>query len=550
MTAAGWAESFVQALHRPRSPPMPRTPYVVALLVVACVGEVAFVGWTPVKALLTTRVSLVPASGAEDRHVTLGVGDSLPVEACIRDGREGGEPRWVDDCARVHPMIFRFVADAPQVARVGERGTIRAVAPGHFKVAVHSMGRTASLEGDVVERISLALSARDTTLRVGDELLVGWNVRREDGGQAPLAELEFASGTLESDVVAPMQTLDWSVSGGARLLARRAGHACYRLTGLNQTTWLSVVVVDSRGMSRDVDGRPVAPDRVESCGQGVSPLGPSGPGERRAPLPPAAVDDARIRPAAIRFFAVETCLDSLGRRLGALPRPGEEGGVVGRCLDAGDGAPGGEGWLAGNFRPRYPEFDLDLERAGDAGNAAAGAGRSVHFADGELTTWESVARGEGERVMGPVTRLQGDETQTVGAVLACAALHRARTGGDAPSLDALLDFARTIWVARAPGEPDVTGCDPRFFPRRAAGGVPGASGWIHESRRFVLRYAVQDGGVRVSLRPLRYGETGVVSLLHDPASGMHRTLENRDATAADPALVPGATPAERWRLRE
>src|SRR4051812_20814415 len=149
---------------------MPRAPYIVALVAAACAGEVAFVGWTPVKALMTTRVSLVPASGAEDRHVTLGVGDSVPVEACIRDGREGDEPRFVDDCARRHPMIFSFATDAPKVVRVGQRGTIRAVAPGHFKVAVRSMGRMASLEGDVVERIALTLSARDTTLRVGDEL--------------------------------------------------------------------------------------------------------------------------------------------------------------------------------------------------------------------------------------------------------------------------------------------------------------------------------------------------------------------------------------------
>jgi len=173
---------------------MPRAPYIVALVAAACAGEVAFVGWTPVKALMTTRVSLVPAGGGA-AHVTLGVGDSLPVEACIRDGREGDEPRFVDDCARRHPMIFSFATDAPQVARVGERGTIRAVAPGHFKVAVRSMGRMATLEGDVVERIALALSARDTTLRIGDELLVGWSVVREDGGEAPLSDLEFASGT-------------------------------------------------------------------------------------------------------------------------------------------------------------------------------------------------------------------------------------------------------------------------------------------------------------------------------------------------------------------
>lgn len=526
---------------------MPRTPYVVALLVAACAGEVAFVGWTPVKALMTTRVSLAPATGDEERQVTLGVGDSLPVEACIGDGREGGGGRrFVDDCASRHPMIFSFATDAPRVVRVGERGTIRALEPGHFKVVARSMGRTATLEGDVVERIALTLSARDTTLRVGDELLVGWKVVREDGGEAPLSELEFASGTLESDVVAPMQTLDWASSGGARLLARRPGHACYRLTGLNQTTWLSAVVVDARGATRDVDGRTVSPDRVESCGQGASPLGPPGPGERRAPLPRAAVDDPRIQPAAHRFFAVEICLDSLGRRLGRLPRPGEEGGVVGRCLDAGDDVPGGEGWLAGNFRPRFPEFDVDLERAGNGG---ADGGRSLRFAGGELTLRESVERG-GQRVSGPLLRLQGDETQTVGAVLACAALGRARTGSAAPTLDALLAFAKTEWVARAPGEQDATGCDARFFPRRAIGPPLDGGGWVHESRRFVVRYSADGDGVRITLRPLRYGETGVVSLLYDPETGMHATLENRAATPFDAALVPGATASDRWRPRD
>jgi hypothetical protein len=155
----------------------------------------------------------------------------------------------------------------------------------------------------------------------------------------------------------------------------------------------------------------------------------------------------------------------------------------------------------------------------------------------------------GERVTGPVVRLQGDETQTVGAVLACSALYRSRTGQAAPSLDALLAFARTFWVSRAPGEQDATGCDPRFFPRRVLGAAAGG-GWVHESRRFVVQYSPEADGVRVALRPLRYGQTGVVSLLYDEASGMHRTLENRDASPADPALVPGATPADHWRLRD
>ena len=156
------------------------------------------------------------------------------------------------------------------------------------------------------------------------------------------------------------------------------------------------------------------------------------------------------------------------------------------------------------------------------------------------------------RVTGPVVRLQGDETQTVGAVLACATLHRARTGDVPPTLDSLLAFAKTVWLARAPADDGPDGCSSRWFPRRAIGSATAqGGGWIHESRRFVVRYARTDDGVRITLRPLRYGETGVVSLLQDDvaAGGMRLTLENREPSLADPVLVPGATAAERWRLR-
>lgn len=520
---------------------MPRPRYVLALLCAAYVAQCTFVGYTPTKALLTTRVSLTTWTTGRD-PVTLGVGDSVAVEACIRDGQDGSMYFFVSDCARFHPLLFDFDTDAPRVVRLGRQGTIHALAPGHFKVRVRSMGKSSTLEGDVVERVSLALSVRDTTLRVGQEIVVGWSASRPDGSPAPLAELEFGSSTLETDHVAPMQTLPWGFPGAARITARHPGHGCYRLTGVNQTRWLSVVVVDEQGQTRDIDHHPTSPDRLESCGRSSPPLAP---GERLAPPPTAAIDVPRIRAAASHFFVIEACLDTLGRRLGRLPKPGEEQGVVGRCLDAPTEAASTDGWRADDFRPSYPNFELNLEQSnGDRDGDYARVG----YSDQDLVYVESARRGE-KRIYGPTIHLQGDESQTVGAVAACAALHRERTGQLPPTLDSLLAFARAVWLAAPPSERPGS-CYEKHFPRRAAGSPRDASEVIDESRRFVVRYAASGEGIAVTLRPLRYAETGVISLAYDEAHGMHRTLENRAATPGDQELVRGSTPWERWSLAE
>jgi hypothetical protein len=378
---------------------------------------------------------------------------------------------------------------------------------------------------------------------VGQEILVGWSVTRPDGSPPPLAELEFSGATLETDHAAPMQRLPWAYPGAARITARHPGHGCYRLTGVNQTRWLSVVVVDERGLSRDIDHHPPTPDRLDSCGKSSPPLSP---GERPAPLPTAAIDVPRIRAAASHFFVIEACLDTLGRRLGRLPQPGEEQGIVGHCLDAPTEAASTDGWRAADFRPSWPYFELSLEQSDGERD---GDYARVGYSDQDLVYVESAHRGA-KRIYGPTIHLQGDETQTVGDVVACAALHRERTGQLPPTLDSLLAFARAAWLAAPPGEPPAGGCTQRYFPRRALGSPRNANEVVDESRRFVVRYAPSADGIGVTLRPLRYAQTGVISLHYDETYGMHRTLEDRDATVDDPALVPGATPADRWRLRD
>src|SRR3954464_12754783 len=97
-----------------------RVRNVLALLAVAYVAECTFVGYTPAKALMTTRVSFSPLWHVGSGAPTLSVGDTLPLETCIYDGQD--MYFWVADCARRHPLLFRFENSTPNVVSVGRTG--------------------------------------------------------------------------------------------------------------------------------------------------------------------------------------------------------------------------------------------------------------------------------------------------------------------------------------------------------------------------------------------------------------------------------------------
>jgi hypothetical protein len=524
----------------PSPAPRPhRIRNVLALLAVAYVAECTFVGYTPVKALMTTRVSLSPAWHQGSGDPTLSVGDTLPLETCIYDGQD--MYLWVADCARRHPLLFRFENATPDIVSVGPTGTLTALRPGHFVVSAHSMGREQSLAGDVVPRFSLALSVRDTTLHVGDELLVGWTERSLDGGDPPPAAPTLRGGGVPTSMV----DARWAYPGAARCRADAPGHDCYTRSSFGRSEQLSVVVVDSEGLSRDLDGHPVSPERVRGCPSRGEPV--ERPSVARAEAPRPGVEDPHVSPAAVRFFAIEACIDSIGARLGRIPRPVEEGGVVGRCLDAPRADLDSTGWRATDFQTSsYPSYEFELHRVPSGSRRSM---RAIYFNQNVATFKQGEELG-GRWVYGPWLVIQGDEPLAVGAIVDCAALHRTRTGTLPPTLDSLTRFAAAHWrvVGR---EDDPTGCSVRNYPRRMAGArVADPDVIVDESGRFVVRYVAADGPV-VTLRPQRYGETGVVSLRYDPRTGMHRTLADRDATLADPEVVrsDGRT-WQAWRFRE
>jgi hypothetical protein len=61
---------------------------------------------------------------------------------------------------------------------------------------------------------------------------------------------------------------------------------------------------------------------------------------------------------------------------------------------------------------------------------------------------------------------------------------------------------------------------------------------VHESEAFVLRYAPQARSVTLITRPVRWGETGVVSYRSEEFGARFRTLENRDPRPGDEYIYP------------
>jgi hypothetical protein len=163
---------------------------------------------------------------------------------------------------------------------------------------------------------------------------------------------------------------------------------------------------------------------------------------------------------------------------------------------------------------------------------AGGAARVVTASPGDLTVSVNDQRElDGRRLYGQVVKLHGEELTAIRSAAACAQVHERETGRVAPSFDSLRAFALSKWAEKRKSTPE--GCDygelAAFTPVSSAEkNVMG-----HESGRFTMRYLPRGAHAAIEVRPVRYGETGVVSYRYEAPALLLRTLEDRAPNARD-----------------
>jgi hypothetical protein len=315
---------------------------------------------------------------------------------------------------------------------------------------------------------------------------------------------------------------------GMRLLARGPGLTCLGLNGYNKITWLRVVVVDSAGMAR-YDGKPVDP-KLLNCRLPAVDRGVAQPTERTA-LPASALADSDIAAGARKAFAFELCVAREQVK-------GDTGGMyevrpaLDRCADS--VAAVAPGWTLGRRSGQggatySATFEHVLSPEG-------GETRDLEISSSEGTVYTREFRKGPPFVYGMRARIQGDEYTALRVAASCAKLYHSRAGKPAPSIDTLIAFARSVWLESTPGDRPSHACKAdglRFRPRLSG---EASDSRVHESGVFTLRYSPRAGMLVV--RPLRWGETGVVSYRSDPTRGMMRTFENREPAPGDEYLHP------------
>lgn len=494
-------------------------PLAVFLLLGLIVYRVsASYGYTINNLLRTTRIGLELYHGNRERFV-LTAGDSVPIDACISDGVD--MYLLVHDCSRWHPRLFHWDISGDGVVRLENR-KLYGVKPGRFTVRVRALGHSDSLTGEILEPVSLTLSTYDTTLHVGDEIVVGAAVRSPAGAMPRIESVGFYE-PYPNTSITWQEPLEWSYPNGMRLLARGPGVTCLGLTGYNKITWLRVAVVDIRGMAR-YDGKPVDPKRL-ICGEPAIDHGVPQPTERAGP-PVSALADSDIAAGARKAFAFERCMAGE-----------QEKGDTGRAYRS---APALR-LCADSVAPLAPEWSLT--RRSEEGLSAYTASfihfvstdsserRQLHLNSSQGSLEMSESRSGPKLIYGMRARLQGDEYLALLAARDCARLYRTRNGKTAPSIDQLIDFARAVWLETTPGKRPAHHCRAeslRFRPRIAG---ESRDSRVHESGRFGLRYSPESGTVVV--RPVRWGDTGVISYWADEAGHLFRTFENRDPGPGD-----------------
>jgi hypothetical protein len=480
-------------------------------------------GYTINNLLRTTRIGLELYHGNRERFV-LTAGDSVPIDACISDGVE--MYLLVHDCSRWHPRLFHWDVSDDRVVRLENR-KLYGITPGRFTVRVRAMGHSDSLSGEILEPVSLTLSTYDTTLHVGDEIVVGAAVRSPTGGTPRIESVGFYE-PYPNTTITWQEPLEWAYPNGMRLLARGPGVTCLGLTGYNKITWLRVAVVDNHGMAR-YDGKAVDPKRLV-CGEPAIDHAVPQPTERAGP-PVSALADSDIAAGARKAFAFERCM-TREQEKGDTGRANRSGPALRLCADS-----------VARLAPEW-----SLTRRSEEGISAYSAWfthilstdsserRQLHLSSSQGSLEMTEFRSGPKPIYGMRARLQGDEYLALLAARDCIQLYRTRHGKAAPSIDQLIDFARAVWLETMPASRPVHHCRAeslRFKPRGAA---ESRDSRVHESGTFGLRYSAESGTVVV--RPVRYGETGVVSYAADESGHLFRTLENRDPRPGDAYMHP------------
>jgi hypothetical protein len=486
-------------------------------------------GYSALNLLFTTRVEL---NTVDRERLLLTVGDSVTFDACILDGEPGSMSFFVHDCASQHPRLFRWTIEGDGRVRRGPQ-RLYGEKPGQFTIHVWALGRTDSLAGEVLPPVSLTLSTYDTTLRVGEELVVGSRVVAP-GRQRPQIEGVNFYDPGDNWTSVHQEPMHWAYPLATRLIARGLGVACLGLAGYNKLSWLKVAVVDSDGLTRR-DGKAVDPKAV-SCRNPAMDGGQEQP-TQRAPAPTPALADPDIAAGARKAFAYQLCLAR--RRLRANVASGYRVEAdLGLCTDS--------------VARIAPDWQL-TRREGDGGadytatfthllSPATRERRELSLSSERGTLDLQESREDPDFIYGMRARLQGDEAETLQVAWECAKLYRRTNGRAAPSIDHLVDsLLRSLSAAKLrlpPGDRDWEDCTPQDlrFRRRAAGERSDTR--VHESGRFVLRYSVGPSGVTMAVRPVRWGETGIISYRREELTGMFRTFENREPVATDEYFHP------------
>ena len=507
----------------------------------------ARMGFTIMNLLRTTRVNLNTAAVNPDR-VVFAVGDSIFFDACISDGVD--MYLFVHDCAKWHPYLFRWSTSGDGVVRRGV-GKLYGVKPGHFTIAVRALGHTDTLSGEIIEPVVLTASTYDTTLRVGEELLVGSQVVPPPGGRRRIEPVTFGDPVGDAAEAIRQEPVPWAYPAAIRLSAHAPAVRCFELTGYHQLTWLKVSVVDSVGMTRQND-RPVDPSRV-SC-DGIRPDFRAARPTERAPLPVSALGDSDIAAGARKAFALELCVAR--RRMAA-----DTGGAFYRvtqdlrsCADSVSPlapewpitTPGVSKPFTLPGRPQVPasvQFgeDYEVTFSHPVSTDSNDTRNLILSSNSGVLELKEIRTGP-PFVFGPQATIQGTELETLKAALACANLYRERNGRDVASLDSLLRFAAGAWAAMDPQERPSTRCRGDRLHFRPHSPELSATTALYESGQFTLQYHLARSGRSFVVRPVRWGESGVLSYALEEPGPIRRTVENRAPVVTDEfyLLDPGS----------
>jgi hypothetical protein len=438
---------------------------------------------------------------------------------------------FVHECTSHRPELFQWTVFGDSIVRLQNR-RLYGLRPGRFSIKVTALGHSDSLAGEILAPVSLELSVYDTMLHVGDELVVGSRLTLAGGGRPRIDEVHFYNGTGGNGL--SEEPLRWAYPRATRLLAQGLGVTCLGLSGYSKITWLKVAVVDSAGLTRS-DGKPVDP-RLDwfNC-QKTSLYHPVAQPTERAPPPQPALADSDIAAGVKKALAFELCTAREQVK-------GDTGGMY--------DLPPALDHCADQVQAIVPDWTVDNGSRSQHGGGTytisfvhllAGNGgekRRLVLDQSQGTLMMQEYREGPPSAYGMDAMLEGGENPAILSAVACARLHRARTGRPAPTIDSLLTFARNVWMESTPGDRPSHRCQAdalRFRPRRKG---EAQDLRVHESEVFVLRYSPHPKSVTLITRPVRWGETGVVSYRSEESGARFRTYENRDPRPGDEFIHP------------